>query len=260
MDEQLTSFVEMWATTERSQLAETCIAYAATGNGDGRLTSLLATLLLESCDHNPQTAVQRLQTYIEQHPTTAANLQALRTEITNRHIPPELKQVWTESYQLPLQTLQNEVRGKWMNSVMSAQVGLWLRLSAGLAVCVIGLWLLWHGGLGLADTAVWPQSFLQISLGLILLLISLVRRGPVRDIQQTLAEIGVANTVYATHAQQRLHVSYQHTALSLQNRLTTADLIEYSQLLGNAMKEAVQTLRHERKPMTLDEFLGQMEG
>lgn len=240
-------------------LADTLVAQAPRYSQDMRLTGILAALIIESCHHNLQTAVNRLDDYLNRHTEAAADLQLLRREINSFLTPPELRTTLTQSYEQPLKTIQADVRGKWAHSVLSAQVGLWLRLSVGLAVAVGGLWLLWQGAMGLADTKLWPQSFLQIALALVLLLISLVRRGPVRDVQQTLAEIGVANTVYAAFAQQSLHISHHHAALSLQNRLTMAELQESSQLLGNAMKEAVQTLRHERKPVTIDEFLKQME-
>lgn len=244
---------------DRRLLADTLIAQAPRYSQDMRLTGILAALIIESCHHNLQTAVNRLDHYLNAHPDAASDLQLLRREINSFLTPPELKIALAESYEQPLKKLQDELRGKWAHSILSAQVGLWLRLAANLAVSVVGLWLLWQGIAGLADTDLWPQSFLQIALALVLLLISLVRRGPARDVQQTLAEIGVANTVYAAFAQQSLHISHQHAALALQNRLTTADLKESSQLLGTAMKEAVQTLRHERKPVTIDEFLKQME-
>ncbi|MCL4267289.1 MAG: hypothetical protein KJ069_29195 [Anaerolineae bacterium] len=247
---------------DRRLLADTLVAQAPHYSQEPRLTGILAALIIESCGHNLQTAVNRLDDYLNTHPDAASDLQLLRREINSVLIAPELKKAWAESYQNPLETVRDDVRGKWNASIRSAQVGLWFRLLVGLFVslvaALIGLRLLWQGIEGLSEPVGWPP-IVQIVLGLALFTVSLVYRGPVRDLQQTLAEIGVANTVYAAFAQQSLHISHQHAALSLQNRLTTADLKESSQLLGTAMKEAVQTLRHERKPVTIDEFLQQMD-
>lgn len=258
----VTAVTPSHAPEDRHLLADTLVARAPHYSQDMRLTGILAALIIESCHHNLQTAVNRLDNYLNTHPDAASDLHLLRREINSVLIAPELKKAWAESYQNPLEMVRDDVRGKWNASIRSAEVGLWFRLLVGLFVslvaALIGLRLLWQGIEGLSEPVGWPP-IVQIVLGLGLLTVSLVYRGPVRDLQQTLVEIGVANTVYAAFAQQSLHISHQHAALSLQNRLTTADLKESSQLLGNAMKEAVQTLRHERKPVTIDEFLKQMD-
>ncbi len=243
-------------------LANACMSYAAVNQRNKRLAGILAALVVESCGHSLYRAGQCLTDYLRAHPNDADKLNLLREEINSLLMPPELLKTLAESYEQPLETLQKEVRSNWAKSVGSAQFGLYVRLIVGavvsMGVAVAGVCLLVQGIQGLSDTAVWLPT-VHIVLGLFLLLFPLVYRGPVRDFQQMMADIGTANTVYATFTQQRLHISHHHAALSLQNRLTMAELQESSQLLGNAMKEAVQTLRHERKPVTIDEFLKQME-
>ena len=244
---------------DRHDVADTILASCPIYLGDPRMVGILAALLIECCGHNLRRAMQHIDRYLSAHEDNRDKFSPLRYEINSLLTPVEWHETLNTTYHMPLEELQKDVRKKWLSSVFSAQVGLWVRLGISILVATGGIILLGMGVYNLSDNDLWPQSFIQIALALILLLISLVHQGPVRDTQQTLAEIGVASTVYATFSQQRINISNQHSALIMQNRLTTSDIKESSQLLGLAMREAVQTLRNEQHTISLDDFLAQFD-
>lgn len=241
---------------DRYRLADYLIRKAPKYNNDPRLTGILAAFIIQCFDHNLHRVVQRVNRFTDITQENDNGFVLLRTEINSLLTPAELKSTLSAAYQAPLKVLQEDVRSKWKTSVFSAQIGLGLRLFVSFLASGIGLWLLYKGAGNLSDQATWPVSFLQIGLGLILLLIFLIHRGPVRDTRQTLVDIGVANTVYATFTQQSLDISHRYSALSLQNQLTATEMQTSNKLLSEAMKHAVRTLRSE-KPFTLDELLEQ---
>lgn len=245
---------------EQFRLADAFLAQAVVYKDDPRLTAILAALIIESCGRNLHRAIQRLNRYVdssENKAETDTALAALKTELNSVPIPVELQETLKESYQKPLEQVQQEVRKKWKSSVVSAQAGLWARMLVNFLLSLGALWLLYLGGQRLLDQNQWPESFLSIGLGLALLLLSLISGSPVRETRQALVEISVANTVYATYAQRSLKISNEYTRLYLQNRLTTADVATSSQLLGDAMKESIQALRGERS-ITFEELIDQV--
>ncbi|MBK8904528.1 MAG: HEAT repeat domain-containing protein [Anaerolineaceae bacterium] len=240
-------------------LTDKFIACAPEYADDPRMVGILAALIVESCGHNLKQAVQRIDRYISSHTDNKEKISPLRNEINSLLTPIEWHETLEKTYHAPMGELQKDVRMKWLSSVLNAQVGLYFRLVIGFLVSVSGVLLIIFGAYNLLDVDLWLQSLIQIGLGLFLLFLTLVHRDPLRDTQQTLAEIRVANTVYAAFSQQRIDISHQHSALTLQNRLTMADVKESSLILGQAMKDAVQTLRNDRNSTSLDDFLAQFD-
>lgn len=242
----------------RYLLADVLISEAVKQNSR-RLGEIIAALLVESCGCQPQLAFERINHYIANHQDARKSLNNLQASINAFIAPRDLQDVLAENYQQPLEELHQEISKKWRFSIFSAQASLWSKISVSILVSLGAIVLLGVGILKLFDQNQWPESFLSIAIGLVFLLITITYNGSIHESRKALVEIGTASTVYATFTQQRLNVSSQHAVLTLQNRLTTADLKEASQLLNQAMKEAIEMLRGENKPVSLEDFLTQFD-
>ncbi|MCB0019528.1 MAG: hypothetical protein KDE09_17175, partial [Anaerolineales bacterium] len=75
------------------------------------------------------------------------------------------------------------------------------------------------------------------------LAVTAVHGGSVRDSKQALTEIGAANAVYAAYVQRTLEIGNTYTQLYLQDKLTYQELRVSSQLISEAMNDAVRALR-----------------
>jgi hypothetical protein len=239
---------------DRLRLTDFLVGVATKYNNNPRMAGIIAALIIHNCNHNLQRVLSCINQFKANQQHSNDNLTLLQAEVNSLLTPTELHDNLKDSYQTPLQAMQRDVHNKWKLSIFSAQFGLVLRFVVSLILSIIGLILLGYGAFNLSNEATWPVSFLQIGLGLILLLIFLFYRGTIRDVQQTLVNISIANTVYATFTQQSLDISHRYTTLSLQNQLTSAEIQASHKLLAEAMKNAVYTLRGE-KPPTLEDLL-----
>jgi hypothetical protein len=241
---------------ERFRLTDCLISLAVGHSYNPRMIGIIAAIIIQSCGHNIQSVLQRLKKFTTEHKDSEKELITLQTEINSLLTPAELQISLKETYQQPLQNMRKDVHSKWKIAVLSAQFGLVLRFGIVLSITIIGILLLGKGAYHLSDPTTWSVSFLQIGLGLVLTLIVLIFRGTLRDAQQTLVNVGVANMVYATFVQQSLDMSLRYATLSLQNQLTAMEMEASNKLLTEALQNSVQVLRSEKLP-TLDEFIKQ---
>lgn len=220
-----------------------------------RVTGILAGLIIESVGHNLNRANQRLGEYEYEHDEAAIVLTLLRSEMNSLLTPAERQAQLEETFKGPMRETNDEIRQIWQSSIMNVEKTLRLRRQLGGSGFAAGVLILLFAVMliGFSGTA----GYLVALIGIMMLVITAVYSGPVRDYKQVLTEIGTANAAYTAYIQRTLEISNVYMNLYLHDQLTQEALTTSNELINKAMNDTINALRIEKKT-TLSDLLSQL--
>jgi hypothetical protein len=181
----------------------------------------------------------------------------MRSEINSLLTPAELRANLEETFQKPLTAVHKEIQSTWQTAVKNTGYSLRVRLAISSLISFAGVVFLGFSIWRAVWQEEWTSGLVGIALALIILILSYFYSGPVRETRQTLADVAVANAVYAAFVQRMLEISHVYTRLRLGGRKPSYEDVEKSSAIINGIvQDTVKALREDR-PATLDDLIDQ---
>lgn len=241
----------------RFELTDYLINKSPAWSEDERMIGILAGLIIESVGRNLNRANQRAHQYQLAQPDEGLRLRPLVSEMNSHLTPAELEVRLQTSFYDPLEKANKRIQAMWENSIEVAQNSIRARTWIGGFLFVSGLILLGITVYHFLTTQRSSESLMGLVVSSILLVMATIYSGPLRHVRQALAEIGVANTVYAAYVQRSLEISNSFARNYVQGKLDADDIAHSNKLISDAMNDTVKALRNSG-PASLDDLINQL--
>jgi len=221
---------------------------AAALDADEHRTALLAEILLACCARDSSTAGELINRYAREHPDSSSRLDRLRIELGGQKaLDPILEQIREDLkayFQVPVAKLNRDTTESWQDAIERARLGFLVRMIMSVVVFAIGVVLVLASSaaflLGNLDTtAAWGAG--GTFVGGLAAMLAVTYTGPLKDIRQSINDLGVATVSFIGYVHQVLQISHTFTALYLRDRITFGDLEKSSALLRAATDDAVKS-------------------
>jgi len=227
-------------------LLEQALAYT----DNPRMTAILAALIIASAEGSMSLAGERLNVFQQERDLPEERLQTLRIEIGGATalspILTELKHNLAENFQKPIAQLNAHTQRMWRITIVFAQIGFLARTLMSIALFIVGVYLVldsyWQvmaGNLAAEQLVGTSVSFLS---GIITMLL-MVYRGPLREIRQSVNDLGIASAAFIAYVHRVLQISHTFSFAYLREKISFDEMEKSSRLIDEAMASTISLLR-----------------
>jgi hypothetical protein len=240
--------------TDPEALPRRLIAAALTARQDERLGKLLADLL-DVIVGDKDRAGELINRYQQQNHISDDDLLVLRSQIGGRTtlapIMRTLEARQIEYFQNPIKYLNDTTQANWLKTIGYAQKGFVVRMIMSVVVFVVGMTLviasvveILFGSRSLADL-VGPGITL---VGGLASMLAVVYSGPLKDIRQSVNDLGVASAIFIGYVHRILEISHTFSYYYLNKEITYEEMTKSSALIAAAMQDIYRMLPHDPLP------------
>jgi hypothetical protein len=228
-------------STPASQLLKAAVS----GN---RRWPYLAALLVTVCGDS-DSAGRLVNAFEAEHGLDPEALRWLRIELGGpTALDPILDQLRDDLhtyFQMPVHALNEQTRKHWEQVLSDARTGFRVRMAMSVVVFAVGVTLLlissWRFLFGDLDaTSAWGAG-VSFAGGISSMLL-VVYSGPLRDIRQSVRDLGASNAIFIAYVHRVLQASHVFTALYLRERMTFEEASSAAALIKQAMQESIDAL------------------
>ena len=223
-------------------LTDALIERAIPFNQDLRMTAIMAKLIIDSAEGIRNLAGDRLNLYQKNTNTAEALLQNLRFEIGGTTalapIAALLQQDLKLYFQDPIKALNDKTQTMWHDTIWLARVGFTLRAGMSVILFMVGIYLTVSSYLYFVAGTLDTEGFFGAGasfVGGMGLMLATVYRGPLKDIRQSVVDVGTANAAFIGYVHRVQQISHTFSFLYLQGLITP----EKAQALGNLIEDAM---------------------
>lgn len=213
------------------------------------LTGILADILVANGDGDPDAVGRAIDAYETTHKIDGQVLQPLRIEVggalTLDPILAIIQKNLYENFQVPIKNLNDQTSEMWTSTIASARKAFTIRTVMSICVFVIGVALigtsiaLFVSGKLTAAQAV--GSGTAFTGGLVATLLT-VYSGPLKDIRQSVSDLGAANVAFIAFVHQVLQVSHTFTAHYLHGTVSFDEARQAAEIITLASNTATAAL------------------
>jgi HEAT repeat protein len=228
------------------------------------LTGILADILVANSEGDPDSAGRAIDAYETVHQIDALVFQPLRIEVggtlTLDPILTMIREDLRRNFQEPIQKLNLQTTDMWTNTIKSARTAFTIRTAMSICVFVIGVALIATSIAlfvsGKLTTAQAVGSGTAFTGGLVATLLT-VYSGPLKDIRQSVSDLGAANVAFIGFVHQVLQVSHTFTAHYLRGTVSFDEAQQAAEIIAVASKTATAALAATGSSITNDQSSGQ---
>lgn len=217
-------------------------------NAPPKMVGVLAAMLQAGAGGRRDKVADLIRRYEEEHGVAADALKPLRIEIGGSEalepVVEVLQRNLEENFEAPISELNATTKSMWEDTIRSAQFGFKARMWMSIGIFVVGTALLIASAsrVVLADDLSnlgGPLVSLAIGLGM---MVFVVYRGPLREIRQSVNDLGTASAAFIAYVHRVLEISHTFSFYYLNNRIDFAAMERSSALIRDAMRETVALL------------------
>jgi hypothetical protein len=225
------------------------VLIGAGSRGDDHLTGIAADVLVACCGNDSAAAGALVNAYDRDHPGRGEALKRLRVEIGGTTaLDPILQQLRDDLetyFQIPIHQLNENTRDSWQQAVQRARQAFVVRMVMSIVVFSIGVVLVLASSImflfgDLDTTAAWGAGGTLV--GGLTAMLAVTYTGPLKDIRQSMSDLGSATVAFIGYVHQVLEISHTFTALYLRDRISFDELAKSSALLRAATRDAIGSL------------------
>jgi HEAT repeat protein len=239
------------------RLTEELLSHAV--KAEPPLTGILADILVANSEGDPDSAGRAIDAYEKMRQIDALVLQPLRIEvggtITLDPILTMIREDLRRNFQEPIQKLNLQTTDIWTSTIKAARMAFIIRTVMSICVFVIGVALI---GTSIAlfvsgklTTAQAVGSGTAFTGGLVATLLT-VYSGPLKDIRQSVSDLGAANVAFIGFVHQVLQVSHTFTAHYLRGTVSFEDARKAAEIIALASKTGTAALAATGSSVTKD--------
>jgi HEAT repeat protein len=230
-------------------LIEQALAYAQ----EPRLTAILAALIIASAGGSMSQAGERLNQYQRSHNIPEEQLQPLRVEIGGATalspILAVLQQNLEENFQKPIAQLNEDTQRMWAKTIWFAQLGFLARTIMSIVLFIVGVYLVLDSySQVMAGNLTAEQlvgSSVSFASGIVTMLL-MVYRGPLRQIRQSVSDLGIASAAFIAYIHRVLEISHTFSFYYLRQKIDFDEMAKSSQLIDDAMRATIGMLEEKK--------------
>jgi HEAT repeat protein len=224
------------------RLIDTLIERAIPFNQDLRMTAMMAKLIIDSAEGIRNVAGERLNLYQQNTGTSESLLQNLRFEIGGATALAPVAKLLQDDLKLyfqdPIKALNDKTQTMWHDTIWLARVGFTLRAGMSVILFAVGIYLTISSYLYFVTGTLNTEGFFGAGasfVGGIVLMLATVYTGPLKDIRQSVVDVGTANAAFIGYVHRVQQISHTFSFLYLQGQITP----EKAQALGNLIEDAM---------------------
>jgi HEAT repeat protein len=213
------------------------------------LTGILADILVANGEGDPDAVGRAIDAYETAHRIDGKVLQLLRIEVggtvTLDPILAMIQENLRQNFQVPIYKLNDLTTEMWASTISSARRAFTIRTVMSICVFVIGVALIAASIAlfvsGKLTTAQAVGSGTAFTGGLVATLLT-VYSGPLKDIRQSVSDLGAANVAFIAFVHQVLQVSHTFTAHYMQGTVSFDEAQQAAQIITLASNTATAAL------------------
>jgi HEAT repeat protein len=213
------------------------------------LTGVLADILVANYDGDPDSVGRAIDAYETAHQTGPGVFEPLRIEVGGTlALDPILKVLHEDlqrNFQQPIRELNTQTTKMWTDTIASARKAFIVRTVMSVCVFVLGVGLIAVSVVlfisGDLTTSQIVGSGTAFTGGLVATLLT-VYSGPLKDIRQSVSDLGAANVAFIGFVHQVLQVSHTFTAHYLQGTVTFEQAQQAAAIITSASTTAANVL------------------
>jgi HEAT repeat protein len=219
-------------------------------NADTRRTDAIASLLIAAYGGDVGRVADALDEHERRRGSDPEALQALRIATGGeRVLDPILRKLETNLdiyFQRPISKLNDLTQTNWQSTVQSARRGFATRMVMSTIVFAVGMLLLVGSAArflfgGLTGSELWGTGVSFVTgIGAMLLV---VYSGPLKDIRQSVSDLGAQNAAFIAFVHRILQCSHTFSAYYLNQEMTFEQLAAAEKLIERALSATLGALR-----------------
>jgi len=214
---------------------------------DPRMTDLLADLLIAAMGGNPTRAGHEINAYETAHKMPRGSMEELREAVGGEpalsEITAKLQGDLETYFQKPISELNSKTIKMWETIISGAQLGFFVRLVMSSVVFLVVVTLVAVSAYKIFDSNNLNQGTLFSFVSGLICMFLIIYSGPLKDIRQSIADLGTANAAFIGYVHQVLEASHTFSFFyTKEQKRLDRELHESSTLIHEAMKDAIEAL------------------
>ena len=216
---------------------------------DDRMMGIIARLIVECEGGSTNLAGELINEAAQSKTVSEEDLKKLRIQVGGESaLRVLLQQNLVEDFQRPLKQLDKDTLDTWSSSIRNARLGFLARIIMSIVVFAFGMILLvisairiiTEGSLtDVKDMIYGTGTPLAVGIGMML---SVVYSGPLKDIRQSVNDVGSANAAFLAYVHRILEISHTFSYFYLKNEITFEQTKQSNELMKDAMRSTIEQL------------------
>lgn len=213
------------------------------------LTGILADILVANADGDPDSVGSAIDAYEAEHQIDGRAFENLRVEVGGTlTLDPILKQLREDlrrNFQEPISELNRQTTDMWMATITSARRAFIVRTLMSICVFVIGVALIAASVVLVVFnklTAIQAAGSGTAFAGGLAATLLTVYSGPLKDIRQSISDLGAANVAFIAFVHQVLQVSHTFTAHYMRESVSFDEAQQAAGIISSAAAAATAAL------------------
>lgn len=208
-----------------------------------RMTAIMASLIIASSGESISLANERLDEYKRNSEQIESSLRMLRRELNP--VLRALQYNLEANFQIPINSLNSQTKDMWVQTINQARHGFIIRVMMSIITFGIGIFLVVSSGIiilfkGGDPTQLWGPG-ISFAAGIVSMLLT-VFRGPLKEIRQSVSDLGIANAAFTAYIHRVLQVSLTFSYKYLYQSIELEDMEKLSKLMQNTMESTIGQL------------------